>query len=299
MNNTSPSKNRRKVFVIHGRNNAAREQLFIFLRSLGLSPLEWEHAVEATGSGTPYIGQVLDTAFEIAQAIIVLETPDDIAYLRSELANEEDSEGIPQGQPRPNVLFEAGMAMGRNPDRTIIIEFGKIKQFSDIHGRHTIRLDNTAEKRIALKSRLNTAGCAVDNIGSDWLTSGDLNPPPAVDQNGPLGKKVPQPKSPPVPRLSATHHSRGPGKIGFIEITNHGPGDVYDLDVEELNATNRGLIRTEGVLPIPRLPSSKSIKLDYMGNMFSGDNKKYFTLLLEGQTADSQPVKLEEFVSMS
>ena len=100
----------RKVFVVHGRNDQARSAMFAFLQSIGLDPIEWSEAVKMTGEGSPYIGQVLDVAFSSAQAIVVLLTPDDIAYLRSEYASDEnDTETEPSAQARPNVLFEAGM----------------------------------------------------------------------------------------------------------------------------------------------------------------------------------------------
>src|SRR4029078_1296077 len=72
----------RKVFIVHGRNNAARDALFTFLRSIGLHPLEWSEIVRATGKGSPYIGEVLEKGFSIAQAVVVLMTPDDEARLR-------------------------------------------------------------------------------------------------------------------------------------------------------------------------------------------------------------------------
>jgi hypothetical protein len=59
----------------------AREAMFSFLRSLGLDPLEWAAIVAATGKGTPYVGEVLTKGFEIAQAAVVLMTPDDEARL--------------------------------------------------------------------------------------------------------------------------------------------------------------------------------------------------------------------------
>ncbi|UVT27707.1 nucleotide-binding protein (plasmid) [Rhodococcus pyridinivorans] len=295
---TTPSPDPRKVFVIHGRNGTARNQIFAFLRALGLSPIEWDQAVHETGEGAPYIGQVLDKAFEIAQAIVVLETPDDVAYLRTDLADDGDPETSPQAQPRPNVLFEAGMAMGRNPKRTIIVEFGRIKQFSDIHGRHTIRLDGSPEKRHTFRSRLITAGCAVDQTGTDWLSS-ELTPPGAPGGGVPLGRRVPTPERPTRPRFTATHFRRGGNKLDYVEITNIGPGDALDVDVEELGATGRGLLRDGEPLPIPKLPAGKSFRLDYMGNIAMGDNKRYFTLLIKGRTADGDPFNCEEFVSMT
>jgi predicted nucleotide-binding protein len=170
---------RRRVFVIHGRNEPARKALFEFLRSVGLEPIDWSQALQMTGKVSPYIGEVLDAAFGAAQAVVVLETPDDdIAYLHPSLTYPDDPESEAKPQPRPNVLFEAGMAMGRDPDRTVIVELGQVKVFSDIHGRHVVRLDNAIGKRQDLAQRLNTAGCAVNLSDRDWHDAGDLNPPP-------------------------------------------------------------------------------------------------------------------------
>ena len=41
--------NARKVFVVHGRNLAARDALFEFLRAVDLHPVEWSEAVQLTG----------------------------------------------------------------------------------------------------------------------------------------------------------------------------------------------------------------------------------------------------------
>lgn len=168
---------RRKVFVVHGRNWDARNALFAFLRSIGLHPLEWSEAVRETGKASPYVGEVLDTAFSIAKAVLVLITPDDEARLFEQYRNEddEDYERNLTGQARPNVLFEAGMAMGRNPNRTVLIELGKLRPFSDIGGRHVIRINGTPQKRKDLAQRLKTAGCNVNLNGTDWLTDGDFD----------------------------------------------------------------------------------------------------------------------------
>jgi predicted nucleotide-binding protein len=78
-------------------------------------------------------------------------------------------------QARPNVLFEAGLAFGRHPERTIVVELGHSKRFSDIVGRHTIRITNKGEDRQALANRLTTAGCTVNLDGTDWHSAGDFD----------------------------------------------------------------------------------------------------------------------------
>ena len=163
-----PSSDSRDVFVVHGRNEQARDALFAFLRAIGLHPLEWSEVTQATGKPTPYIGQILDTAFSRAHAVIVLFTPDDEARLNEKLweENDPDHETRLTGQARPNVLFEAGMAMGRDSDQTILVELGQLRPFSDISGLHVVRLDKNIQTWKELAKRLETAGCPVNLNGA-------------------------------------------------------------------------------------------------------------------------------------
>ena len=171
-----PAPTAQEIFVVHGRNGKAREALFSFLRSIGLRPLEWSEAVQSTGKPMPYIGEILDVAFSRAHAVVVFLTPDDEAQLREPLRGrtEPPHEVNLTGQARPNVLFEAGMAMGRHENRTILVELGTLRPFSDIAGRHVIRIDNTSQRRQDLAQRLQAAGCPVNLNGTDWHEAGDF-----------------------------------------------------------------------------------------------------------------------------
>ncbi|MHA7218891.1 TIR domain-containing protein [Arthrobacter sp. MDT1-48-3] len=287
----------RAVFVIHGRNEAARKAIFDFLRSIGLNPLEWSQALAMTGQGSPYIGDVLNAAFGAASAVVVLQTPDDIAHLHESLTYPGDPECAPQMQPRPNVLFEAGMAMGRDPDRTVIVELGHIKSFSDIHGRHVVRLDNSTQKRQELATRLRTAGCSVNTDGTDWHTAGDLTPPSAPGAGLPLGRRLPSSEASGRPRLSARLNERGGNKMSDVIITNSGPGDVFNLDVHPAEGEQPGLFRETDSLPVPTLPQGKSVvALQKMPPGFGG-SKPYFNILITGTTADGVAINETEFVS--
>jgi predicted nucleotide-binding protein len=173
---TTKRRRGKQVFVVHGRNDELRKSAFRFLRALGLEPIEWSRALKAIGKGSPYVGEVLDVAFKQAVAVVVLLSPDDEAHLKTEYRNSSDPtyESRLTGQARPNVLFEAGMAFGSQPDATILVQVGEVRPFSDVAGRHVVHLDNRLESRRELASRLETAGCEIDISGSDWLVEGDF-----------------------------------------------------------------------------------------------------------------------------
>lgn len=163
----------RKVFVVHGQDGALRRSMFDFLRSIDLHPIEWSALLAGASGGVPYIGELLDQAFSSAQAVVVLSSPDEHVEVRAALGA-----GVQSGlQARPNVIFEAGMALGRAPERTVIVEVGPLRPFSDIAGRHVVRLDDehpteALARRQDLARRLRAIGCPVDIDGTDWHTVG-------------------------------------------------------------------------------------------------------------------------------
>jgi predicted nucleotide-binding protein len=158
-----------RVFVIHGRDSAARDALFGYLRALGLAPLEWEQLVRDTNSSAPSLKEVIDKATRNASAVIALLTPDDIVQLHPSLrtANDDTDE---QGacQARPNVFLELGMALALHPDRTIILEAGRMRRPADLGGLNYIHLDPAGKWLNKVASRLEGAGCPVDRTGDDW-----------------------------------------------------------------------------------------------------------------------------------
>ena len=164
------------IFVVHGRNESLRKSMFDFLRSIGLEPVEWEKAVLKAKGGNPYVEDVLRTTMENVHAIVVLLTPDDEAKLKDEFVQrgERSTEGKLLGQPRANVLFEAGWAVGRFPEKTLLVQVGKLRGFTDIGGKHMLHLGNDASKRTAFANRLKKFGCKIDLDGSDWSKTGDF-----------------------------------------------------------------------------------------------------------------------------
>jgi predicted nucleotide-binding protein len=151
------------VMVIYGHDHEANAALFGWLREIGLKPREWDDMVRATGSASPYVGDVLDQAFRGAQAVVAFFTPD-------ERVSPGNHDGPSRFQARPNVLVEAGMALVTHPSRTIFAILGPQELPSDLAGRDYIRLSHADQKPLqALAARLRDAGCDVDLGGAGWL----------------------------------------------------------------------------------------------------------------------------------
>lgn len=286
------------VFVVHGRDETARNEMFSFLRSIGLRPLEWSQAVRATGKGSPYIGEVLDVAFAMAQAVVVLFTPDEIAYIRSEHATGEDDPDLtPAAQPRPNVLFEAGIATGRDSSRTILVQLGDVRPFSDIAGKHVVRLDDSALKRKELAQRLATAGCPADTSGEDWLRPGAFTVPAPPGGGLPLGKKEPPVQRKRI-RLDLRFHHRKNG--GRLEIINTGAEDIFDLDLKLPPEAVGFELMDRRELPLRRLPSGKSAMILAFRSHSTGEvGRDHFDVRVTGRTADGQGVSEDVFLSVA
>jgi len=179
------------IFVVHGRDDDARNAMFTFLRAIGIKPIEWTSALGMSKKAAPYIGEILDAAFARARAIVVLMTPDDLAQLRSDLLLPSDKpyERTLTGQARPNVLFEAGMAFATHPDRTVMVQLGNIREFSDVAGRHVVHMSNEYSKRQELVTKLKNAGCIVDTTGTDWVQAGDFVDPQSRVPTKPTRKR--------------------------------------------------------------------------------------------------------------
>lgn len=165
------------VFVVYGRNEELRKSMFAFLRALGLNPLEWSKAVLMAKGANPYVGDILDDAMGRVQAVVVLFSPDEEAKLKDEFCarTEKRTEGTLGGQPRPNVIFEAGLALGRHPEKTLLVQVGRLRGFTDIVGKHIPKLTNDVRSRNDVANRLRRiVGNQVDTTGDDWRTAGDF-----------------------------------------------------------------------------------------------------------------------------
>jgi predicted nucleotide-binding protein len=143
--------------------------MFMFLRTLGLSPIEWEQAITETGVASPHNLDAVRAAMDVGQAVVVILTAEDRAGLLPQLAADNEDDRRLRGQPRQNVILEAGLAMGVDRRRVILVELGEIRRASDFEGLNVVRLTNAPATRNALRSRLQGAECEIDESAADWM----------------------------------------------------------------------------------------------------------------------------------
>jgi len=178
------------VFVVHGRDAKLRDSMYELLGALGLKAQEWGHAIRAARGrgGNPYINDAVTKIMEQAQAIVVLLSPDDEAKLKKQFvgAHERSTEGKLQGQARPNVIFETGIAIGTHHKKTVIVRVGALKSFTDIGGMHILSLTGSDSSRHDFANRLEDCGCKINRDGDHWLRAGDFTPtaPKAMKKKG-------------------------------------------------------------------------------------------------------------------
>ncbi|ARQ00353.1 TIR domain-containing protein [Pseudorhodoplanes sinuspersici] len=168
-----PAKNN-SLFVVHGRDSKLNEAMFALLRAMGLNPLEWSQAIAKAKGANPDVRKVINNAMRLVQGVVVMFSPDEEARLKTKYRAKGDSAKL-EGQARPNVIFESGLALGGHPKKTLLVQVGDTRPISDIAGMHMLRLSNSATSRKELGQRLKKLGFKVDLSGTSWLTEGDFN----------------------------------------------------------------------------------------------------------------------------
>jgi predicted nucleotide-binding protein len=166
----------RKVFLVHGRDHAARETLAELLKAFDLEVVSWPEAAAHAGGGTPDTGDVVAAGLRLADAVVVLLTPDDVGYVRPDRHEPDDDphDLEPTGQARLNVVFQAGIATALAKRRTVLVEVGAVRGMTDLDGVDVLRMNDTVDRRRDLAARLREAGLAVDLRGDAWRTAGSF-----------------------------------------------------------------------------------------------------------------------------
>ena len=147
-----------KVFVVHGHDTVAREQLELVLHKLGLDP----YVLANTAGGGLTIIESLEIEIgnhpDAARFGIVLMTPDDVGY------SKRDGETKLEPRARQNVVLEMGMLISslRRPN-VAILKKGHLEVPSDADGILYIGFNEHVKETVPrLADRLNQAGFKID-----------------------------------------------------------------------------------------------------------------------------------------
>ena len=103
------------VFVVHGRDVQLNADISHFYGRYVLNPLEWSQAIKTAKGANPHVDDVINQAMDTVQGVLVMFSPDEEARLKTQFASASDKKKNLHkldGQARPNVIFEAGLALG-------------------------------------------------------------------------------------------------------------------------------------------------------------------------------------------
>ena len=142
----------RRVFLVHGHDEAAREKVARFLEKL-----EFEVIIlhEQPNMGRTIIEKFSDYS-DVAYAVVLL-TPDDIGGAKGTNTNQLAA------RARPNVLFELGYFIGKlGRDRVCALHETGVEILSDYSGVLYVTLDVTNAWRLYLAKEMKAAGLPVD-----------------------------------------------------------------------------------------------------------------------------------------
>jgi predicted nucleotide-binding protein len=143
-----------KVFVVHGHDAAAKNELETLLREMGLEPIVLHRKADEGSTIIEKFEKHADVGFAF-----ILMTPDEVAFLAKD-QNLPESERKSEFRARPNVIFEFGYFVGRiGRNRTCCIYSGDVTVPSDLAGLLYKKYTNSIEEvAYSLQKELRAAG---------------------------------------------------------------------------------------------------------------------------------------------
>lgn len=140
---------RRKVFIVHGHDEAPRESVARFLEALNFEPVILH---ERPNRGRTIITKFQEEARDVGFAVVLM-TPDDSGGKIG---------GDTASRPRQNVVFELGFFIGAlGPERVVAMVKGQVEKPSDFDGVVYIPLDD-GNWKLSLVRELAAAGYDIE-----------------------------------------------------------------------------------------------------------------------------------------
>jgi predicted nucleotide-binding protein len=151
---TAQRKSRKKVFVVHGHDEALKNSLELLLHEFKLQPIVLHRQPDEGLT----VEEKLERNSDVDYAFVLL-TPDEIAY-SIEKANLADEERQAELRPRPNVLYELGFFVGKlGRSKVCCIAREGVEIPSDLKGLVLKSVKHSAEEvAYALLKELKKAG---------------------------------------------------------------------------------------------------------------------------------------------
>lgn len=123
---SSPDKE--KVFVVHGHDNALKDETCVFLTGLGFEPI----VLHRQPDGGLTIIEKFEKNADVKYAFVLL-TPDDYGFKADELKKPEN-ERVGEFRARQNVIFELGYFIGKLGRQFVCCIYKNVTVPSDISG---------------------------------------------------------------------------------------------------------------------------------------------------------------------
>ncbi|OWJ76898.1 hypothetical protein CDV49_13465 [Haematobacter genomosp. 1] len=144
------------IFIVHGHDEPARNDLELVLRRLGLDPFILQNE---GGGGLTLVEALERSIYEQSAFGIVLMTPDDYGYRR------DQTEADRRPRTRQNVILEMGMVMASlGRQRMAILKKGNLEIPSDADGIIRLEFNERVQEIVpALVQRLEQAGIQIDH----------------------------------------------------------------------------------------------------------------------------------------
>ena len=140
------------VFIVHGRDEAAKHAIARFVERLGLKPIILDEQPDA---GLTIIEKLEREARNVGFAVASL-TPDDVGALK-------DESNILKPRARQNVVLEFGYFMGKlGRKKVCLLIKGELENPSDLDGMLYVPMDSSNGWQLKLATEMKRAELPVD-----------------------------------------------------------------------------------------------------------------------------------------
>ncbi len=154
-NPTPIARNKRKVFIVHGMDNEAKQEVSRFIEQLGLVAIILH---EQASSGMTIIEKIEHYSND-ADFALVLYTPCDLGR------GGHESHLPPKNRARQNVVFEHGYFMAKlGRENVCALVKGDLETPNDISGVVYVKLDPAGAWRMEVAKELRACGYAIQKI---------------------------------------------------------------------------------------------------------------------------------------